>query len=290
MDIRLGLILEGACRIAGYDPEIQGIPGRWRVMAAIAVNRGLRAIYAEKFPIMRRIEFRRFRPTWKRNLPWNIGNECYLAATDHYYRLENGDGSMQPDAEGSGWHELGMNEVAAFIAFEQPWEKTAMDPGGVDVADFAYEVDPKYFPSATPIKGCKWFQDSVLLPANGPTGVYCRFVPKAPRVDFSEWVEDSSYTAGSCVYVTSEKECYVAMSDVAPGLGQPSAHPEVWNRLRIPDDFETYLVELAAANLITEDQGRYQTMAQAEKDFNELQVKFCEGSGDTKIRTGRFRR
>lgn len=290
MDIRLGVILDGACRIAGYDPDLQGIPGRWRVMAAMAVNRGLRAIYAEKFPIMRRIEFRRYRPTWKQDLEWNIGNECWHPASDHYYRLENGDGSAEPGTDGSGWRQLDMNDVVAFVAFEQPWENTAMDPGGVDVASFAYASDPKYHPDATPIKGCKWFQDSVLLPANSPTGVYCRFTPKAPRVDFTEWNSDSSYTAGSCVYVTSEKECYLALSDIPGGSAHPSTDPERWNRLRVMEDFEAYLVELAASKLITEDQGRYQTLAQAEKDFNELQVKFCEGSGETKIRTGRFRR
>ena len=62
MEIQLGSILESACAMAGYDTQYQTPPARWRVMAAAAVNEGLRRIHAEKFPALRRIEFRRYRP------------------------------------------------------------------------------------------------------------------------------------------------------------------------------------------------------------------------------------
>ena len=65
MEIQLGSILENACAMAGYDTQYQTPPARWRVMAAAAVNEGLRRIHAEKFPALRRIEFRRYRPEQK---------------------------------------------------------------------------------------------------------------------------------------------------------------------------------------------------------------------------------
>ena len=83
MDIQLGSILESACAMAGYDLQYQAVPVRWRVTAAAAVNEGLRRIHAEKFPALRRIEFRRYRPTvadLEAALPtFSEGQECWYA-------------------------------------------------------------------------------------------------------------------------------------------------------------------------------------------------------------------
>ena len=294
MEIQLGNILENACAMAGYDTQYQTPPARWRVMAAAAVNEGLRRIHAEKFPALRRIEFRRYRPTWSVvSDSWLVGQECWH--NGRYWRLESGDGTDEPALPTTNyqlpttWRELKMEEVAAFVAFDQPWEAVEIDPGGVVKDAFAYESDPKYHPEAAPIAGCNWFEDGVSLPAPAPPGVFVRFVPKAPRVSFMEWAADRAWARGAGCYVSGDRDCYVALSDIAAGGDAPSANAS-WRRIRVRDEFENYLTELAAANLQSEDQGRYQTKAAAESEFADLQARFAEGTGDSRIRCGRFRR
>ena len=280
MEIQMGNILEAACAMAGYDLAYQTAPLRWRVMAGTAVNEGLRRIHAEKFPVLRRVEFRRYRPTESdleaAKSRYSEGQECW-------------SGSRYWSREGEGWHELKMEEVSAFVAFDQPWEPVEIDPAGVVLEDFAFEADPKYHPQAAAVPGCGWFADGVLLPSPAPAGVYVRFTPKAPRISFVEWASDRAYARGAGCYVSSDRECYVALADIAVGGQAPSAN-ESWRRVRVRDEFENYLMELAAANLLTEDQGRYQTKAAAENEFAELQARFAEGTGDSRMRAGRFRR
>lgn len=280
MEIQLGAILESACAMAGYDTQYQTPPARWRVMAAAAVNEGLRRIHAEKFPALRRIEFRRYRPTEAELSSaisaYSEGQECWHEGS--YWRRE-----------GTGWRELKMDEVAAFVAFDQPWEAVEIDPAGVVKDAFAYEADPKYHPQAAPIPGCSWFEDGVSIPAPAPPGVFVRFVPKAPRVSFLEFSAERAYARGSSCFDSAAGECYVALADVAPGGDAPGAST-AWRRIRVRDEFENYLTELAAANLLSEDQGRHQTRAAAENEFADLQARFAEGTGDSRMRCGRFRR
>jgi hypothetical protein len=280
MDIQLGSILESACAMAGYDLQYQAVPVRWRVTAAAAVNEGLRRIHAEKFPALRRIEFRRYRPTvadLEAALPsFSEGQECWYAG--FYWRRTE-----------TYWERVPMEQLAAFVAFDQPWEANEIDPGGVVKDAFAFRSDPKYNPEAAPIGGCNWFEDGVMLPAPAPDGVFVRFVPKAPRISFLEWSGETAYAKGAGCYVTADRECYVALADIAPGGDPPSANAS-WKRVRVRDEFETYLVEMAAATILSEDQGRYQTKAAAETEFAELQARFSEGLGDSRIRPGRFRR
>ena len=280
MEIQLGNILEAACAMAGYELVTGTVPLRWRIMAGTAVNEGLRRIHAEKFPSLRRVEFRRYRPIEEEldeaAARYAVGQECW--SDGQYWRRT-----------ATGWEPLKMEEVSAFIAFDQPWEAVEIDPGGVVVDDFAFVADPKYHPEAAPVKGCGWFADGVLLPAPAPEGVYVRFTPKAPRISFVEWAADRDWARGDGCYVSEDRDCYIAAADIESGEEAPSANAK-WRRIRVRDEFETYLTELAAASLQSEDQGRYQTKAAAENEFAELQARFAEGTGDSRMRAGRFRR
>ena len=107
--VNVGTMLDSACRLAGRNVELMGVPDSWRMTAAFAMNAGLRKIYAEKFQCMKRIEYRHYRPTWSAGAGWQVGQECFFV--DAYYRLAEGNGTSSPDMEGNGWRRLGMEEV-----------------------------------------------------------------------------------------------------------------------------------------------------------------------------------
>lgn len=288
--VKLGTILENAARLAGRQVSMLGVPENWRALAALSFNDGLRKIAAEKFPMMQRVEFRRFRPTWEPDFLWTKGQECWW--NGDYWRLEAEDGgsAVAPDQPNSGWRILKMNEVCAFIEWEQPWELTVIDKAAVDVNRFAYESDPKQHPEAAPLKVVGLNELGVTLQAPAPKGVYCMFTPKHPNVNFIEWDGANAYEPGDVVYLTATKDCYQAMAHVEAGGSSPAADPDNWDPLRISDTFENFLTRHVAVDFLTEDQGKYQTSAAADKEFEEICARYHEGNGECRVRTGRFMR
>lgn len=280
-----GNVLENAARLAGRQVGLVGVPENWKALAALAINDGIRRITAEKFPMMRRVEFRRYRPTWLSNTGWTPGQECWHDG--HYWQLYSDSPSGAPDDLDSGWRMLTMNEVAAFIEWDQPWEPSAIDRGSVDVNRFAFFADPKQNPNATPLKVIGMSDLGVLLQSPAPEGVYVMFTPRFPNISFVEWDDDLAYQAGAVVYLSATKDCYQAVEAVAAGGQSPNSN-DSWVPLRIPDVFEAYLTRLAASDLLTEDQGKYQTRSAADKEFDDLCERYHEGNGETRVRTGRF--
>lgn len=286
--VKFGTILENAARLAGRQVSLMGVPDNWMALASLSISEGLRKIAAEKFPMMQRVEFRRYRPTWITNLGWTPRQECWY--NGEYWRLEAETGTAAPDQPNSGWRMLKMNEVAAFIEWEQPWELTAIDKAAVDVLHFAFESDPKQHPEATPLKVVGLNELGVTLQAPAPKGVYCMFTPKYPNVRFDEWDARNTYEAGDVVYLTSTKECYQAMVNLEAGGSSPATDTENWQPLRISDTFENFLTRFVAVDFLTEDQGKYQTRAAADKEFEEICARYHEGNGECRVRTGRFMR
>jgi len=286
-EVRFGKILENAARLAGRQVAAMGVPENWKALAELSIGEGIRKIAAQKFPMMQRVEYRRYRPTWISNAGWTKGQECWHV--DAYYRLEATSGTAAPDVSGSGWKRLDMADVSAFIGWEQPWENTVIDRGSTDVNRFAYEADPRYNPDATPLKIVSMTDLGVVLKAPAPTGVYVRFVPVYPNVSFVEWSAQSAYEAGDVVYVGSTKDCYQCTSAVATGGTSPATDTAHWQAIRISDHFEGFLTRLVASDFLTEDQGKYQTRAAADREFEELCVRYHEGNGENRVRTGRFR-
>lgn len=284
--VKLGTILENAARLAGRQVSLMGVPDNWRALAALTMGEGIRRIAAEKLPMMLRVEYRRYRPDWQSNVGWTKGQECWYG--ENYYRLESEHGTDAPDVGGSGWRILKMEEVSAFVEWDQPWEPTVIDRGSVDVNRFAYEADPKQNPNAMPLKIAGMTELGIVIKAPAPKGVYVKFVPRYPNLSFVEWSDENSYEAGDVVYLTATKECYQAMENVAAGGNSPTADRENWEAIRISDVFENFLTRLVAADFLTEDQGKYQTKASADKEFDELCARYHEGNGENRIRTGRF--
>ena len=285
--VKAGIVLENAVRMAGFDPSMMPVPVNWRMLAAMAVNAGLARIVAERFPQMRRVEYRRYRPTWTTAAEWRERQECYWDGA--YWRLESaetGAGQTVP-GEGSAWRRLKMEEVAAFIEWEQPWEETAIEPGGVDVQAFAYEKDPKYFPDAAPIKGCRMSEMGVSIPAPAPVGVFVRFIPQPCEITFTEWRAEDEYAAGDLAYMTDRKECYMATGAATRGVN-PAADGANWIPVRLSSTWIKYFTLLAASEIQTAEQGRYQTQAAAESELQSLRERFLDFGGENDAEMGGY--
>jgi hypothetical protein len=285
-EVKLGQILEDACRLAGREVLECAIPPGWKVLAAMTVNAGLRDLTAEKFPMMQRIEFRRYRPDWDSTVRYDVGHEVWYG--DDYWRCESAAAGT-PGADHVGWRKLKMEEVNAFIAWEQPWENTVMDLGGVDFNRFAYTADPRYNPSAAPIPGCAMCELGVLLPSPAPKGVYVRFIPVLPLVSFVDWRSDGSYKAGDVVYDETVKDVFVAVADIEEATEAPGSDTSgVWRPVRVRREFQTYLTRLVAADLMTEDQGKYQTRAAADRELDVLRERYHDGNGASRASVGSY--
>ena len=285
--VKAGVVLENAVRMAGFDPSLMAVPVNWRMLAALAVNAGLGEIVSERFPQMRRVEYRRYRPTWSSTAEWRERQECYWDGG--YWRLESAESEAgrQVPGEGSAWRRLKMEEVAAFIEWEQPWEETAIEPGGVDVQEFAYASDPKYSPDATPIRGCRATELGVSIPAPAPVGVFVRFIPQPSEITYTEWDAATQYEAGDLAYVTAQKECYMATGAAERGV-QPAADGAHWMPVRITTTWEKYFTLKAAAEIQTAEQGRYQTQAAAESEMQRLRERFIDFEGENEAEMGGY--
>ena len=283
-DVKLGVILDNACRLAGREPSANIVPDGWKVMAGMALEAGLHALAAEKFPQMQRIEFRRYRPEWTQGGGFRKGHEAWHG--EFYWRLEDPSSNGEPGVA-DGWRPLQPEEVARFIAFDQPWEATVIQSFGVDVARFAYAADPRYSPDAAPLRGCNLCELGVILPDTAPDGVFVRFIPEFPRIDFAEWSSETEYSVGDTAYDPASKDVY-SYAGGDEEQAERSFPSGAWRPVRVRSEFANYLTRLVACDFLTEDQGKFQTQAAAEREFNLLCERYHEGNGETRIRTGRF--
>lgn len=284
-ETRLGTILENACRLAGREPGHVGVPTGWKVLAAMAIAEGLRRLAAEKFPMLMRVEFRRYRPDWKEGIAYARGHEVWHGT--RYWRMCDVASQGEPGVA-DGWHELDMKEMAAFIAWEQPWENTVIDSGGVDIQRFAYRDDPKYHPDAAPVRVTGMNEMGIVLESPAPEGVWCRFAPEFPDVSFAEWSEETGYEIGDVVYRTATKDVYIRVGDEAEEGTAPEESAD-WQVFRVRHEFAPFLTRLAAVDMLTEDQGKHQTRSTAEVEFEALCERYHEGNGERMVRRGRFR-
>lgn len=294
-EAKLGEVLENAVRLAGRDVSVNVIPPDWKVLAAAAINAGISELAAEKFPIMMRVEYRRYRPTWEGNAAWRRGMQCWHG--EDYWELMTEESTGEPGVAAC-WRRLKMEELMAFVNWDQPWEALVMDAGSVDRTRFAYSADPRYNPHATPVKVVGMSEMGVELQSPAPKGVYCRFVPEFPRVSFDDWVSGREYDAGEVVYLQATKDVYQCVKDVRhpeegstdpdPTVQAPNVNDACWTPVRIPDPFFYFMIKRVAPDIMQESQGKYQTQAAAEAEFNKLCERYHEGVGETTVRRGRF--
>ncbi len=280
-EVKLGEILELAGRLAGRDVSALGVPESWKVTGGFALMEGIRRLAAEKFPMMRRIEFRRYRPDWDLNLAYERGQEVWHAG--FYWRMTAGTGTGEPGVA-ECWRKLKPEELAKFIAFEQPWENTVIDPGGVDLDHFAFQMDPKYAAHPEPVKVTSLSELGIELEGAPYEGVFCMFVPEYPTVSFTSRGENEVCNAGDTRYVADTKEVYQCLHDNTTSEPGAAGSETDWQPVRIASVFTMYLARLIASDLMTEDQGKFATRARADSEFEDLQARYHEG-----VREGRER-
>ena len=295
MKTKFGEILENAVRLCGRDVSLNEIPADWKVLAGMSITAAIRRLAAEKFWMLTRVESRIYRPPYESNAGWRKGMQCWHV--DDYWELDEDQSSGEPGVNPC-WRKLAMSEVPAFISWEQPWENTIIDRGGVDVNRFAYEKDPKYFPNATPLAVVGMSEFGVELRAPAPKEVFIRFVPVFPAVKFDEWTSGSVHDAGDVVYRTSTKDVYIAQKAVIHPEDEEADDPTAiapetpgnsyWQPVRISDDFAMFLTRAVQTDLMTEAQGKEQSRAQTEGEFELLCERFHEGVGEVHPRHGSY--
>ena len=193
------------------------------------------------------------RVEFRRYRPDWDGSETYEHGQEvwhagRYWRMSDVASQGKPGVA-DGWDVLEAGAVARFVAFDQPWEPVVMQSFGIDTARFAYAADPRYNPDAAPIKDCRLCELGVVLPPDAPDGVFVKFVPEYPSLDASD---------------------------------------EEWGEQTVRGEFAAYLTRLVAADLLTEDQGKFQTRAAADRELELLCERYHEGNGETRVRRGRF--
>lgn len=287
--IKLGQIFENACRLCGREPKLLAPPVGWDVLAAMTLAAGLRTLAAEKFPMMQRIELRRYRPDWSEEQAYIAGQEVWY--NGDYYRALHVVEGVAPTADTAVWRKLKMEEVWAFIHWDQPWENTEIDSAGVDMTRFAYASDPKYHPRTPPLKCTGIFEFGIEIAAPAPKEVFVKFVPVFPAISFVPWVKDTLYKTGDVVYRSSTLDVYRCNADLSAeeaGTAPESAPDGLWTPVRVRDEFETYLTRLVAADLMQDEQAKGMSRAAVEAELEKLIERYHDGNGETRMRTGRF--
>lgn len=288
-------VADRALRLIGMEPTECTLMPSMRERFEDAVNDAIGAIWADQkwLPLMR-IEFRRYRPLWHPEELYIEGQEVWHEGA--YWRILATRVNPSPEpVEGSTvWRKLLSEEVVKMIEFAQPWEETVIDDAGVDCGAFAWQVNPRLNPHAPPIDGVTFWMDSVLLPSGAPDGVWCRFLPLRPRVSFVEFKEGKAYAKGEVCYRTLTGHCYEALHHgiTTPPAEDPDYNLGLWREVLIPEFLVPYIAFKVAAAYMSEEQGKYQTQAMAERELEAIRLRYFEKSSTAQgmrinIRRGR---
>ncbi len=277
--VKIEKILRGVVGLKGYDFSMYTLSDAEREKWGDAINDALIEAYAEqKWPQMIRTEERQFRPDWAVDVAYTAGMGV-LHESKYYDALVDNTGVV-PGRDEDTWSE--PVEMSMFVQFEQPWEGIQMDATGIDLNRFAYLTDPRLKPDTPPVRGCRFWMDSVLLPRVDQITVWCRFIPKRENFDLTEWADDESYERGDVRYRTATGDCYRALEDVEAGGSAPDSNIK-WLRIRIPEFMKRYVKLSVAADEMSEESGRFRTKAAAENELIRMSDTIIDGSGDNEV-------
>jgi hypothetical protein len=282
--ITAGRMLEMAQRSRGFDPDYTTLSTKEKEAMATLVNQALRTAWeSQRWPQLLVTERRQYRPTWGATLTYSAGHQVYYA--EGYWESKTDVNVGNTPAEGTYWTALSNTSMICFLPMSQSWLNDdgetvqEFDVQGVDLRAFAYDLDPLMTPRAKAVTGLRFWEDSVLLPADGtaPLRPYVRFVPVTPEISYTEWVVSTAYAAEELVYVATDKVCYKALAGTTGEA--PGSTPEKWAPVGIPKLFGEYIRLRVKSELSAEDEGKWKTLAEAEAELERLAANLMVGSG-----------
>lgn len=283
---KAGTVVDGVIRAIGFSPAAFTLTEQDRTVFTDAANEALRIAWARQlWPLLMRVEPRRYRPTWSAATPYVAGNEVWHGTA--YWICLKPDTGTEPGGDATVW---GIpTTFMPFIQLEQPWETWAIDDHGFDLAAFAWEDDPRLNPGVPPISGCDVWMDSIVLPQSAPDQVWIRFMPRCPVLDFTEWSVSEVYAAADVRYHTATGKCWAAVranTGVTPG-----SSADDWSEVGVPRFMVPYIRHYILAAWRTEDAGRYQSEGAAERALQLMERDAFERAGVARgARWGGFKR
>jgi len=280
-------------RSRGFDPDQVAMTVKERERYGDVITRHLRRAWDEAmWPQLMALEQRTYRPPWDATVNYSAGHQVWDATNKRYRQsLQDDNTGHTPAAAGEDddwWGEV--EDFVKYIAFEQPWETTAIDEDGVDVREFAYYTSPLGDPEARRVAGCRRLADCIIMPrlADVPDEVWIRFRPIAPRFSLAEWSDSTEYARGDVCYYAADGNCYQAS---APTTGEtPGESGSSWAAVGFPDMFQDFVVLACLAELQSDDEGRYKTRALAEEELERVAHKKLTQAGEApRVSIGRRR-
>jgi hypothetical protein len=281
--IRAGQALAAALRSRGFDPDYTTLGVKELAQYEDVINHAMRTAWERaRWPQVMVTERRQYRPTWAAGVICNEGNQVYYDG-GYWESLVDGNVGNVP-VEGDYWTALEPGDMVLCLPFVQPWADDAgyavqaMEAPGVDLAAFAYDLDPLLSPRAHAVAGCRFWQDTVVLPADGsaPLRPYVRFRPESPTVSYTTWAAGTAYAAGDRVYVAADGESYLAL---LPSTGAtPSASPTYWRAVGIPKMFADYIRLRCKAEFAADDEGKWKSAGEAEAELDRVESAYMTGT------------
>lgn len=270
-------MLDSVMQANGFDPDSTTLTTKERAQYGFLVNLAIRTAWeSELWPQLMVVERRQYRPTWEEAVTYRAGYEVYHAGA--YWRgvAESNIGNA-PSMDSEEWEPA--NGMIPYIAFDQPWEKRVIDETGIEWARCLFERDPQLHPDAMPLKGLRPYEQSILVDSEeAPLLPYIRFRPLRPRVSFIPWDPAKAYSIGQRCFRENENESYVA---IKPSLGAtPEADAEAWAPTGVPEMFADYIRMRVRAERAADDEGKYESLAQAGRELDRLAGVYLHIGGD----------
>jgi len=276
--VKAGRLLAAILRGRGFDADSYTLTVKERAQYADLLNGFLRKAWESEFwPQLMLVERRQYRPDWDVAVSYAEGIEVYYAAGDAYYRAAQTNVGVTPGTDSAVW--AAATDLLCFVAFSQDFGTgTEIDDTGVDYERCAYEDDPLVTPDAAAIRGCRPWQRTILMPAEGAvTRPYIRFRPPCPEISFTAWSGATAYTTGETAYLDADQNSYVALR---PNSGaNPATQNEDWAPVGVPTMFADYLRLAVTAEQQADDEGKYRTLAKAQEELDRLRDRHLPAAG-----------
>lgn len=281
--VSAGRISEDVLAALGWSAAAYTLTGKDRSILTRACQQAVNRVYSrQKWPQLRRVEYRTFRPPWSSTVTYVAGNEVWVLdpsedAGGAYYRLLAATSLNEDPLESDATVWERVTDLIPFVQFVQPWETYAIDPEGLDCKAFAYASDPRGNPELKPIAGCYPYMESVMLPKGEatPSRVWVIFIPERPRLDFTEWTA-GTYAQGDARFKTSTGRCYVSLED---GNTEDPDGSDKWTEIGVPEMFREYVTLYCVGQWLDADHGAATAQRQAEAELERLERAHFEAQG-----------